>query len=212
MKKGNFLIVLLIIYSISITGIFGFYISSFSNKPLRTITKNRVITKYVYKKSNNKDTTKNNPSDNDIETSVKPISSSDISNLASKDWTVTENYSTDIDNDGKKEEIKLQVAAGKDENGKIAWNDGQKWALNVYKDNKVYTLFEKFLQMGEYHIIVGTNLDDNSIEIGLLNVNQCGLSLQAFKYNKTNDNFLTLTKSSSLDFNQTLYSGVPYMQ
>lgn len=58
-------------------------------------------------------------------------------------------FSFDLDSDNEEEKIEVYTAAGYGPDGKMLWDDGQRWLLVVVDGNKYYPLYSEFVQQGE---------------------------------------------------------------
>lgn len=186
-KKNNKVLLVLIIYSFLVTLFLGLYV--------------------IKTNASEDNSSATNTSSKFKATKITPISKNE---LKSKNWQVIEKYSVDIDDDSEPESIELQANVSKDSHGKIIWNDGQRWALNVYDNGKVFPLFNRFLQLGEYHLFVGNNPMDKSVKLGILNVNDCGLSVESFSAEDGGKFFKNEDPKTVIDLNNLLYSGLSH--
>lgn len=125
------------------------------------------------------------PIDNKVVESkeIHPTDKIDISHL-----TLLDEYSFDFDKDGDEERIAMFTAAGRDENGKIAWDDGQRWLFLVQDSDKDYVLFDDFVQLGSIDFYVYTIDDDFYIDT--LQVGTANLTLKSYHYDKEKGNFV----------------------
>ncbi len=90
-------------------------------------------------------------------------------------------FTFDLDGDGKKETIELHTAAGRDQNGNMAWDDGQDWLLVVVDGNKYYPLFQQYVQLGTVYFTV---LDDQKgkVIITVMVDTGAGMKIVSFTY------------------------------
>ena len=135
-----------------------------------------------------KDLVENSMDENGV---VEEINSVDPISLDS--LTLLNEYNIDFNNDGYEEIIAMYVAAGRDSNGEIMWDDGQRWVLVVHGDNKDYVLYDDYVQLGSIQFNVFT--EDNEFYITTTSVRTASLVSQYF-YNEANDLFIQTTPYS----------------
>ncbi|MCX7714568.1 MAG: hypothetical protein N2171_02420 [Clostridia bacterium] len=92
-----------------------------------------------------------------IQKNIEPAATSAVSD----GWTQVSTYSCDIDEDGQDEIISLYTSAGKDKKGKILWDDGQNWVLEMHDGNEYYTLFSGYVQLGNLYFEVSDYYKDS---------------------------------------------------
>ena len=102
--------------------------------------------------------------------------------------TLLDEYIIDFNDDGYDEVIAMYVAAGRDDNGEIMWDDGQRWALVVHGDNKDYLLYDDYVQLGSIEFNVFTEEDD--FYIVTKSVRTASLTVTQYKYNESDDSFI----------------------
>ncbi|MTI85618.1 MAG: hypothetical protein FH756_17410 [Firmicutes bacterium] len=74
--------------------------------------------------------------------------------VAIKDYTLLERMYVDVDSDSKVENIELYTSANTHHGNRIGWDDGQKWLLLVKNNNKIYPLYDNYLQLGQLEFYV----------------------------------------------------------
>lgn len=97
----------------------------------------------------------------------------------------------DIDGDGEDEIIELHVNAGKMENGRYAWDDGQRWLLVVKDGDKTYPLFDEFIQLG--YIDFSTTIFERKPLIVMIKAQHSDRTVQSFKFDKDEQGYLKET-------------------
>ncbi len=117
---------------------------------------------------------------------IKPSDKVDVANL-----TVLDEFEFDFDNDSEMEMIRMYTAAGKDGNGNIAWDDGQKWMFIVQDTDKDYVLVDEYVQLGRIDFNVFTVDDD--FYISTLSPRTASLTFNLYNYDRGNDSFIMTT-------------------
>ena len=97
----------------------------------------------------------------------------------------------DIDGDGEDEIIELHVDAGKMENGRYGWDDGQKWLLVVKDGDKTYPLFDEYVQLG--YIDFSTTMFERKPLIVMIKAQHSDRTVQSFKFDKDEHGYLKET-------------------
>lgn len=119
---------------------------------------------------------------NDEKLVIKPIDK-----VALDDLTMLDEFDMDFDNDGIEEKIGMYTAAGKDANGEIAWDDGQRWLFLVQDTDKDYVLVDEYVQLGSIDFNVYTIEDD--FYIATHSARTASLRLNLYHYDRENDSF-----------------------
>lgn len=117
---------------------------------------------------------------------IKPSTKLDVANL-----TVLDEFQIDFDNDGELEMIRMLTAAGKDSNGDIAWDDGQRWIFLVQDSDKDYILVDEYVQLGTIDFNIFTV--DEDFYISTLSPRTASLTFNLYKYDKDIDSFIMTT-------------------
>ena len=102
--------------------------------------------------------------------------------------TLLDEYIIDFNSDGYEEVTAMYVAAERDDNGEIMWDDGQRWVLVVHGDNKDYVLYDDYVQLGSIQFNVFT-ADDN-FNIVTKSVRTASLDISQYRYEEANDSFI----------------------
>ena len=109
--------------------------------------------------------------------------------------TLLDQYIIDFNDDGYEEIISMYVTAGRDSNGEIMWDDGQRWLLIVHGDNKDYLLYDDYVQLGSIQFNVFT--EDDDFYIVTKSVRTASLTVSQYIYDKDDDSFkLTIDRKS----------------
>lgn len=82
------------------------------------------------------------------------------SEIAWSPRTLLDSASADVDRDGSLERIELYAAIERDRRGRLAFDDGQRWAVVVRDSAAVYPLFDGFIQLGsiEFWVVDGDSM------------------------------------------------------
>ena len=139
-----------------------------------------------------KDLVENNMGEDDENGVVEEIISVDPISLDS--LTLLDEYIIDFNSDGYEEIICMYVAAGRDSNGEIMWDDGQRWVLVVHGDNKDYVLYDDYVQLGSIQFNVFT--EDDEFYINTTSIRTASLTVSQYIYNEANDLFIQTTPYS----------------
>ena len=125
--------------------------------------------------------------DNEVKekyTAIYPSSDSlDISFL-----TLLDSASLDFNEDGKDEIISMYTTAPKDENGKMVWDDGQKWFLIVNNEDTEYVLFDDYVQLGTLNFWLFSSKDKHHIMT--LQTGSAVLKLSDYMYDNEKGTFV----------------------
>lgn len=125
--------------------------------------------------------------DNEVKekyTAIYPSSDSlDISFL-----TLLDSASLDFNEDGKDEIISMYTTAPKDENGKMVWDDGQKWFLIVNNEDTEYVLFDDYVQLGTLNFWLFSSKDKQHIMT--LQTGSAVLKLSDYMYDNEKGTFV----------------------
>ena len=73
--------------------------------------------------------------------------------------TLLDSAIADVDRDGMAERVELFAAVERDRQGRVMFDDGQRWALLVRDGADVYSLFDGFVQLGriDFWLVIGTD-------------------------------------------------------
>ncbi len=102
--------------------------------------------------------------------------------------TLLDEYIIDFNNDGYEEIIAMYVAADRDDNNEIMWDDGQRWVFVVHGDNKDYVLYDDYVQLGSIQFNVFT--EDDDFYIVTKSVRTASLDISEYIYDEDNDSFI----------------------
>lgn len=110
------------------------------------------------------------------------------SNINLDDFILLDEYIIDFNDDGYDERIGMYVDAERSTDGKIMWDDGQRWTLVVHGKDQNYVLFDDYVQLGSVRFNVYTK--DDGFYITTINTGTANLTIGKYKYNQQNDSFL----------------------
>lgn len=114
---------------------------------------------------------------------IKPSTSISFDGL-----TLLDEYIYDFNKDGQEESISMYVAAERDSNGQIMWDDGQRWVLVVHGDNKDYVLLDDYVQLGSIDFKVFTK--ENNFYITTIDSRTAEFKVSQYRYDSNKDIFL----------------------
>lgn len=102
--------------------------------------------------------------------------------------TLLDSTSVDFNGDGKEESISMYTTAQRDENGEMAWDDGQKWFLIVSNEDQEYVLFDDYVQLGALEFWLFTSKD--KYHIMTLQTGSAVLKLSDYMYDDEKETFV----------------------
>lgn len=129
------------------------------------------------------DVDKEDNTDNKLVGEVKPSSLVSIDGV-----TLLDEYIFDFNEDGYQEIIAMYVAADRDDDNQIIWDDGQRWLFVVHGDNKDYVLFDDHVQLGTVEFNVFT--EGGKFYINTISARTASLTVSQFEYDSARDVFL----------------------
>jgi hypothetical protein len=88
----------------------------------------------------------------------------------------------DLTGDGVRERVQLYVDAESGPDGRLHWDDGQRWVLLVRADGGVYTLLDRYVQIGGLRFWVMEEAGEEAPRLVLLHAAGAGISLTSFRY------------------------------
>jgi hypothetical protein len=91
----------------------------------------------------------------------------------------------DITGDGAPERILLYVDAPRGPDGRLQWDDGQRWALLVRAGGAVYPLFDERVQIGRLRFWIIAPSDPEAgeaVRVLLLQETGAGIELRTFRF------------------------------
>lgn len=118
-----------------------------------------------------------------------------VSELNTAELTLLDSYSVDVFGDEQEEEISLYTDAGKDPEGNIMWDDGQRWTLAVEGADKTFVLFDDYLQLASLEYFVYTV--DEEFYINTLSSGTANITMTNYRYNSDEDSFEMLVESDT---------------
>lgn len=128
--------------------------------------------------------------------------------LETEGMTLITEFSADLDMDNSEEKIELYTAAGRDENGVLAWDDGQNWILAVRDGDKAYPLISQYVQLGSVYFTVSEKGTDQAPNITVMIPTGASFKMTGYKYDKEGDCYKGELLYKSADDNW-LYSSIP---
>ncbi len=117
---------------------------------------------------------------------IEEIKSTDTVSL--DELTLLDEYIIDFNNDGYEERVAMYTAAGRDSNGEIMWDDGQRWVFVIHGDNKDYILYDDYVQLGSIEFSVFT--EDDDFYISTTSRRTASFTVTQYKYNEASDSFI----------------------
>jgi hypothetical protein len=88
----------------------------------------------------------------------------------------------DVDRDGAPERIELYAAVERDRQGRVMFDDGQRWALLVRDGTDIYPLFDGFVQLGRIDFWLVLGADTTPPTILLLQRTPNGVLVQKYVF------------------------------
>lgn len=98
-------------------------------------------------------------------------------------------FSADLDLDNEEEKIELYTAAGRGPDGRMSWDDGQRWLLVVIDGNNYYPLYSEFVQLGEVYFSVSKVGEQMIPQVNVLTSTQSGMSIIDFNFNSEKEHY-----------------------
>ncbi|NLY47005.1 MAG: hypothetical protein GX053_13600 [Tissierella sp.] len=144
------------------------------------------ILRNIQKDLDLKDLVENSEEDGNNHPVLQEIAAGD--KISMDGLTLLDEYIIDFNGDGHDEVIAMYVAAERDDNGEIMWDDGQRWVFVVHGDNKDYVLYDDYVQLGSIQFNVFTSNDEFSIVTK--SVRTASLDISEYRYDETNDSFI----------------------
>lgn len=96
-------------------------------------------------------------------------------------------FSFDLDLDNEEEKIELYTAAGHGPDGKMLWDDGQKWLLVVVDNNRYYPLLSEFVQAGQVYFSLSKVGEQMISQVNVFVLTQGGMRIIDFVFNNENE-------------------------
>jgi hypothetical protein len=128
--------------------------------------------------------------------------------IDTKSMTKLDEFTYDLDSDNSEEKIELYTAAGRNENGEMLWDDGQKWLLVVWDGEKAYPVLSEYVQLGSVYFTISNNGVGEAANINVIINTGAGHSLRVYTFSKDRDGFLggSVYKSEDTIF---IHSSIP---
>ncbi|PAB57378.1 hypothetical protein [Anaeromicrobium sediminis] len=109
--------------------------------------------------------------------------------IDTKELTLLQQYSIDIDGDNEEENVELYTVAMKDSKGEIMWDDGQYWLLLVKDTDGEFVLFNEYIQLGKIDMWVYTSDVDNKMHITTLQPGSASMRMYDYVFIKEKEYF-----------------------
>lgn len=104
-------------------------------------------------------------------------------------YLMLDEHRIDVDGDGRAESVELWVDATRDARGRLRLDDGQRWALVVRTNERIYRLFDEFVQLGQPRFMIIAPDDGGLPIIALLLDQSAGLLVQTFRWQPARGGF-----------------------
>lgn len=145
----------------------------------------------MYLNANEEDKTKQEVEDQEVDEEVQiiyPMEEGD----SLQDYTLLNVNKIDMEDDGRIETIEVYCTASLGEDGQLIMDDGNRWKLIVRKDEKLYTIFDSFIQIGrlEYRAY-GEYGDPSVFHLLISNVQGAGFTMYDCYYDESQDAFIS---------------------
>jgi hypothetical protein len=98
-------------------------------------------------------------------------------------------FSFDLNLDNAEEKIELYTAAGYGPDGKMLWDDGQRWLLVVVDGNKYYPLYSEFVQLGEVYFSISKVGEQMIPQVNVYISTQSGMEIVDFVFNNEKEQY-----------------------
>ena len=108
-------------------------------------------------------------------------------------YSLLDTKEIDINNDGQMEEVQVYSTAGISEEGELVMDDGNGWKLIVRKDEKLYPVFDDYIQLGtlEYKSYMAYEDDTNVFHLLISSAEGAGLTMYDCYYDEEQDVFIS---------------------
>lgn len=114
------------------------------------------------------------------------ISSSPVEDFSQ--LTLLESFNYDYDLDGTEEAINLYTSAQKNSDGEIMWDDGQIFKLIIHDDDKIFILFDEYVQLGKINYYV--YLENDIFTITVISPRTASFTVTDYVFDKDTNSFL----------------------
>ncbi len=133
------------------------------------------------------------------------------------DFSILNQYETDVNGDGNEDEITLYINSNKDADGELIKNDNNEWILLVNDDfnDEYYTLFDKNIQVGDlyFQVVDFFEKDGPKTKILLYKVTGTEIEITSFEYEE-NKGFAAYKIYNTSDVSEKginlKYSSIPH--
>lgn len=107
-----------------------------------------------------------------------------VDSLPSLPQTLLDNAAGDLDGDGAPERIELYAAVDRDPEGRLMWDDGQRWALIVRDGDLIYHLVNELVQLGKLSFWLVDPMDGDPPAIVVQRATGAGVRVQKYIYDR----------------------------
>lgn len=114
------------------------------------------------------------------------ISSSPVEDFSQ--LTLLESFNYDYDLDGTEEAINLYTSAQKNSDGEMMWDDGQIFKLIIHDDDKIFILFDEYVQLGKINYYV--YLENDIFTITVISPRTASFTVTDYVFDKDTNSFL----------------------
>lgn len=111
-------------------------------------------------------------------------------------FSILNQYETDVNNDGNEDEITLYINSNKDADGELIKNDNNEWILlvNDVSNNEYYTLFDKNIQVGDLYFQVVDFFEEEGPETKILLYRITGTEIEITSFDYEQDKGFAIGK------------------
>jgi hypothetical protein len=88
------------------------------------------------------------------------------------------------------ERVQLYVDAERDARGRLMWDDGQRWLLQVRRGDAVYPLFDDYVQLGTLRFWTVEPNAGGAAELVLLKETGAGIQLTTYRWDAAREGFV----------------------
>jgi hypothetical protein len=112
-----------------------------------------------------------------------------VENFSTKNLTLLQETVLDIDGDNQPEKIELYTAAQRGADGKIMWDDGQRWVLLVRDSGKDFPLFDGYVQLGSLQFWAYTTGEKADFELTTIQTGSAAFMITKYTFVKEKQQF-----------------------
>lgn len=103
--------------------------------------------------------------------------------------TLLQQAPLDIDGDEQAEKIELYTSAQRGKDGKMMWDDGQRWVLLVRDSGKDFPLFDGYVQLGNLQFWAYTSGEKGDFEICTVQPGSANFIVTRYNFVKEQQHF-----------------------